>query len=145
MAEMAPGSSDSGERVDSTVRLPALTSQVAPPLPSFRRDAPSTKQHRTFEQQLGGRNPYRVPRGRSSKEINPKLRIYKGSNNVSYSWKPQQCQSCISFGHTNGACQQTPKPINKIYRPSQVPQQQGEPPPVVVEPVVMKMSEHSKL
>ncbi|THU45948.1 hypothetical protein C4D60_Mb02t23340 [Musa balbisiana] len=28
-----------------------------------------------FEQQLGGRNHYRVPGGRSPKEINPKLRI----------------------------------------------------------------------
>ncbi|THU42871.1 hypothetical protein C4D60_Mb00t00630 [Musa balbisiana] len=33
----------------------------------------------SFEQQLGGRNPYRVPGGRSPKEINPKLRICKGS------------------------------------------------------------------
>ncbi|THU65077.1 hypothetical protein C4D60_Mb01t33330 [Musa balbisiana] len=33
-----------------------------------------------FEQQVGERNPYRVLRGRSLKEINPKLRICKGSN-----------------------------------------------------------------
>ena len=36
---------------------------------------------------------------------------------VSYSWKPQRCQRCLSFGHTNGACQQTPKPITKVYQP----------------------------
>ncbi|THU43817.1 hypothetical protein C4D60_Mb02t00790 [Musa balbisiana] len=35
---------------------------------------------KSFEQQLGGRNPYRVLGGRSPKEINPKLRICKGSN-----------------------------------------------------------------
>ena len=61
---------------------------------------------------------------------------------VSYSWKPQRCKSCLSFGHTNGACQQTPKPINKIYRPRQMPQQQGEPPLMVVEPVVTQTCEH---
>ncbi|THU71666.1 hypothetical protein C4D60_Mb04t03880 [Musa balbisiana] len=30
-------------------------------------------------QQFGGRNPYRISGGRSSKKINPKLRICKGS------------------------------------------------------------------
>ncbi|CAL9088676.1 unnamed protein product [Musa acuminata var. zebrina] len=47
MAAMVPGSGDSSRRVDLTVRLPALTSHVTLPLPSFRRDAPSTKQHRS--------------------------------------------------------------------------------------------------
>ena len=44
---MVLGFGDGGGRVDSTARLPALTSQVALPLSSFRRDAPSTKQHRS--------------------------------------------------------------------------------------------------
>ncbi|THU42247.1 hypothetical protein C4D60_Mb00t15300 [Musa balbisiana] len=46
MAVMTPESIDGGRRVDSTTRLPALTSQVAP-LPSFQRDVPSMKQHQS--------------------------------------------------------------------------------------------------
>ena len=62
---------------------------------------------------------------------------------VSYSWKPQRCQHCLSFGHANGACQQTPKQITKVYRPRQAPQQQSESSLMAVAPMVAKTIEHS--
>ena len=62
---------------------------------------------------------------------------------VSYSWKPQRCQHCLSFGHANEACQQTPKQITKVYRPRQAPQQQSESSLMAVAPMVAKTIEHS--
>ncbi|RWW75319.1 hypothetical protein BHE74_00016665 [Ensete ventricosum] len=41
---------------------------------------------------------------------------------VPYSWKPQRCKVCLSFGHANGACQQPLQKITRIYRPRQDPQ-----------------------
>ncbi|CAL9098040.1 unnamed protein product, partial [Musa textilis] len=38
---------------------------------------------------------------------------------VSYSWKPQRCKICYSFGHAHGACQQTQKLITQVYRQRQ--------------------------
>ncbi|RWW06955.1 hypothetical protein GW17_00029683, partial [Ensete ventricosum] len=41
---------------------------------------------------------------------------------VSYSWKPQRCKDCLSFGNANGVYQQPSKIITQIYRPRQEPE-----------------------
>ncbi|RZS23048.1 hypothetical protein BHM03_00055896, partial [Ensete ventricosum] len=68
---------------------------------------------------------------------------------VSYSWKPQRCKVCLSFGHVNGACQQPSQKITQVYRPRQEPQNgvtttnpsTDTPVPTVV--MAEKMIEHS--
>ncbi|RWV84242.1 hypothetical protein GW17_00054054 [Ensete ventricosum] len=58
---------------------------------------------------LGVGNPYRVPGGRSPIEINPKLRIHKGSNNwyqsiifnilLPFHSRPSSLHNCSSNSH----------------------------------------------
>ncbi|RWW51765.1 hypothetical protein BHE74_00041864 [Ensete ventricosum] len=68
---------------------------------------------------------------------------------VSYSWKPQRCKVCLSFGHVNGACQQPSQKITQVYRPRQEPQHgvtttnpsTNTPVPTVT--MAEKMNEHS--
>ncbi|KAJ8505058.1 hypothetical protein OPV22_005944 [Ensete ventricosum] len=68
---------------------------------------------------------------------------------VSYSWKPQRCKVCLSFGHVNGACQQPSQKTTQVYRPRQEPQngvittKPSTDTPGPTEMMAEKMNEHS--
>ncbi|RRT34778.1 hypothetical protein B296_00033057 [Ensete ventricosum] len=57
---------------------------------------------------------------------------------VSYSWKPQQCRVCLSFGHANGVCRLRQEPQHGVA--TTIPSTDT---PVPTVTVAEKMNKHS--